>query len=212
MSVVWTGQDHLVDVESNLAAFPARFASVAGVSGRRDVLWSQPGVVIEFDDPLQVPAGLCAATAAIAPLLFDQDTRVWLSASADCKAVRTFLRRHTQSLQVAEPTLADFAIVSRLGERAPLGSFHCGTDDYPNSSTTLIVQVDRIERDGPWTLTGPGLRERQRLGVSGLGEKFLSEWARNAGLHPRGVDVILASGRRCCLLPRTTRIGILPAL
>ena len=200
-----------VDTEYNRLVFPVRAESIPGGSGWRDVLLSQPGVVIEFDAAPPLPAGLCAATAALAPLLFDQDTRVWLSASADCKAVRTYLRLHAQSLQVAEPMLADFAIISRVGERAPLCSFFCGTDACPIYSTTLIVQVDRIEREGPWRLTGPGLRERQRLGVSGLGERFLSEWARNAGLHPRGVDVILASGPRCCFLPRTTRIGIQPA-
>jgi alpha-D-ribose 1-methylphosphonate 5-triphosphate synthase subunit PhnH len=208
MSVVGTGADHYLDAEDSLAALPVQFASVPRVSRRRDILWSRPGAVIEFDTPLQAPAGLCAATAAVASLLFDPETRVWLSASADCKAVRAYLRLHTQSLQVAEPTLADFAIISRLGERPPLGSFHCGTDGYPKRSTTLIVQVDRIERDGSWTLTGPGLRDRQPLGVRGLGERFLSEWAWNAGLDPRGVDVILASGLLCCYLPRTTRIGI----
>ena len=210
MSVVWIQPGDSVDSEYNRLAFSARAESISGVSGWRDILLSQPCVVIEFDAAPQLPAGLCVATAALAPLLFDQDTRVWLSASADCKSVRTYLRIHAQSLQVAEPMLADFAIITRLGERAPLGNFFCGTDECPTCSTTLIVQVDRIECDGPWRLTGPGLRQPQRLGVSGLGERFLSEWACNARLHPRGVDVILASGPRCCFVPRTTRIGIHP--
>lgn len=210
MSAIRTQVADSVGNEYNRLAFPARPDSIPDVSGRRDILLSRPGVVIEFDAAPQPPAGLCVATAAIASLLFDQYTRVWFSASADCKSVRTYLRLHAQSLQVAEPMLADFAIIARLGDRAPLGSFFCGTDECPNGSTTLIVQVDRIECCGPWTLTGPGLRERQRLGVAGLGERFLAEWAWNARLHPRGVDVILASGSRCCFLPRTTRIGIHP--
>jgi alpha-D-ribose 1-methylphosphonate 5-triphosphate synthase subunit PhnH len=211
MSAVWIRPGDSVDFEYNQHAFAAGVQSIPGVSGWREILLSQPGVVIEFDSAQQLPAGLCVATAAIASLLFDRDTRVWLSASADCKVVRAYLRRHTQSLQVTEPSLADFAIITRPGERAPLGNFFCGTDQCPDRSTTLIVQVDRIECDGPWSLTGPGLREAQRLGVSGLGESFLLDWARNAGLHPRGVDVILTSGSRCCFLPRTTRIGIAPA-
>ena len=208
MSVVWAVPDHLLDNESGPLAFQTHSASTGEVSQWRDDMLSQPGVVVEFNAPPSPPPGLCAATAAIAASLFDQDTRVWLSASADCKAVRTYLRRHTQSLQVAEPMLADFAVIACLGERAPLGSFFCGTHAFRDRSTTLIVQVDGIERDGPWRLTGPAFRGETRLGVKGLGEKFLCEWALNARLHPRGVDVLLACGARCCYLSRTTRIGI----
>jgi len=206
MSVAWVKVTRSSDVQNIRAAFPDLSSSSHQVLRQRDTVMWRPGTIVELDASPQAPEVLCEATAAIALVLFDRDTPVWLSATADCKAVRKYLRYHTACAQVTEPTLADFAIIARPGELPAFGNFCCGTQEYPERSIKLIVQVDGLEPDGTWRLTGPGIRGTQRLGARGLGETFLSQWARNTRLFPRGIDVFLACGRRLCVLPRTTRI------
>jgi alpha-D-ribose 1-methylphosphonate 5-triphosphate synthase subunit PhnH len=166
------------------------------------------GSIVELNVFHQAPEILCEAAAAVALALFDQDTRVWLSPISDCASVRKYLRGHTGCIPVAEPTLADFAIVARPGELPPLGSFHRGTQADPGCSSKLIVQVVGLEDVGPLRLSGPGMQGAMSIAAKGLGAAFLTEWAHNARLLPRGVDVLLTCGRRLCVLPRTTRIDV----
>lgn len=206
MSIVWAKATRSDDVKNIRIAFPDRSSSSHHVPRQRDTVLWRPGTIVELDAPPQAPDVLCDAAAAAALALFDQDTPVWLSATADCKAVRKYLRSQTACAQVTEPTLADFAIIPRPGELPSFGNFFCGTREHPERSTKLIVQVDGLEPDGPWRLTGPDIPGARRLGARGLGEAFLSQWTRNTRLFPQGIDVLLACGRRLCVLPRTTRI------
>jgi alpha-D-ribose 1-methylphosphonate 5-triphosphate synthase subunit PhnH len=196
------------DVQDIRAVRPDSSSSGQQHGRQRDAIWWRPGTIVELDAGHQASDGLCDATVAVALALFEQDTRVWLSATADCKAVRKYLRYHTACALITEPTLSDFAIIMRLGELSSFGEFFCGTRQYPERATKLIVQVEGLEADGPWGLKGPGIQSGQRLGAKGLGEAFLSQWERNTRLFPRGIDVFLACGRRLCVLPRTTRIEI----
>ena len=168
----------------------------------------RPGSVVELDIACRTPGILCEAAAAAALALFDRDTRVWLSPSADCSRVRKYLRSQTASIQVQERMLADFAIVARPGELPLLASFHRGTEADPGSSTTLIVQVDSLEGNGPLRLSGPGIQGARSIEAKGLGEAFLSQWSGNARLSPRGADVLLVCGRRLCFLSRTIHIEV----
>jgi len=196
------------DVQNIRVALPDSSSSGRQLVRQRDTVLWRPGTIVELDAAHEVPDGLCDATVAVASALFDQDTPVWLSATADCKAVRKYLRYHTGCALVTETTLSDFAIIARLGELPSFGEFFCGTRQYPERATKLIVQVEGLEADGPWRLKGSGIPSGQRLGARGLGETFLSQWERNTRLSPRGIDVFLAFGRRLCVLPRTTRIEI----
>jgi alpha-D-ribose 1-methylphosphonate 5-triphosphate synthase subunit PhnH len=107
---------------------------------------------------------------------------------------------------VGEPRLANFALVAAPAELPPLGAFDSGSDEYPDRSATLVLQLEALEADGPWSLIGPGVHGEARLRARGLGADFLAQWRANAKSFPRGVDLFLASGARLCALPRTTRI------
>jgi alpha-D-ribose 1-methylphosphonate 5-triphosphate synthase subunit PhnH len=208
VTIAWAGTAGSADAQNIRAALPDPPSSGRQLVRQRDTVLRRPATVVELDAAHEIPNGLCGATVAVALALFDQDTRVWLSATADCKAVRKYLRRHTACAQVTESMLSDFAIITRLGELPCFGDFFCGTRAYPERSTKLIVEVEGLEADGPWRLEGPGIPGAQRLGAKGLGETFLSQWARNTRLSPRGIDVFLTCGRRLCVLPRTTRIEV----
>jgi alpha-D-ribose 1-methylphosphonate 5-triphosphate synthase subunit PhnH len=208
MSVVWTAPANFFDSAYSSAAAATQGVAAGQVSRWNSALLSRPGVVVELEAPLPDLPGLFAATAAIATTLFEQDTRVWLSPTVDCASVRKYLRGHTGCIVVAEPTLADFAIIARPGELPPFGSFSCGTQADPKSSTTLIVQLDGLEGEGPLRLEGPGIPGAINLAARGLGAAFVLQWNQNARLAPRGIDILLTCGRRLCVLPRTMRIEV----
>ena len=81
-----------------------------------------------------------------------------------------------------------------------------GTDEYPDRSTTLIVQVPELSAGRGPRLTGPGIDGARRLDVGGRPERVWRVVAENPSLFPRGVDLILAAGARVAALPRTTRV------
>ncbi len=81
-----------------------------------------------------------------------------------------------------------------------------GTDEEPESSATLILQVAALGEGRRLVLSGPGLEGEAALFVAGLPDGFVAEWAANRRRFPRGVDVILCAGDQLAALPRTVGI------
>jgi alpha-D-ribose 1-methylphosphonate 5-triphosphate synthase subunit PhnH len=87
-----------------------------------------------------------------------------------------------------------------------LDRFDPGTDEYPDRSATVIVQVDTLSGGAGRRLTGPGIESEARLDAPGLPERFWEGLRANHGRFPRGVDVLLTAGSRLAALPRTTAV------
>ena len=166
---------------------------------------SRPGELLDCGEVPAPPPGVQPAANALLLALLDQDCRLWLSPSLNGSAAG-YLRFHTGCILVGDTRQADFALVATPSELPPLGSLELGTDEYPDRSATLVLQVDSLDPDGEWRLAGPGIRGERRLRAQGLGADFLAQWRQNARSYPRGVDLFLVSGARICGLPRTTRI------
>ena len=86
-----------------------------------------------------------------------------------------------------------------------------GTDDAPQSSATLFVEVDALS-DQPLAggvalkLRGAGIEHARDLAVAGLPVAFW-QWRRALQAElPRGVDLMLVSGTRLVAIPRSTRL------
>lgn len=152
------------------------------------------------------PRELNAAAAAIGLALFDADVRLWCSPALARGAAGAFLRFHTGCSLVDSPAAASFALVAAPGELPPLDSFGRGSDEWPDQSATLILQVEALVEGRGWSLSGPGIRGTRRLEAAGLPADFPAQWSRNHELFPRGVDLIFACGSSLCGLPRTTRV------
>ena len=88
----------------------------------------------------------------------------------------------------------------------PLSAFDAGTDEYPDRSATLIVQVRALIAGAGRRLTGPGIAGEARLEVDGLPESFWKWACDNHARFPRGVDVFMRAGQVLAALPRTTRV------
>ena len=54
---------------------------------------------------------------------------------------------------------------------------------------------------------GPGIDGTATLAVPWAADGFIDAWERNAGLFPRGVDLLLVDAGSVAALPRTTRLS-----
>lgn len=120
--------------------------------------------------------------------------------------IEAFLRFHTGAPLVDSPGEADYAFVASPAELPALESFEWGTDELPEGSTSVILQVERLEPWGGWRLQGPGIDGIARLEAGGLPASFVPAWRDVHAAFPRGIDLFLACGATFCGLPRTTRV------
>lgn len=167
---------------------------------------SRPGTLVEVSAGGEGVPRLHAASGALLLVLLDQDTRLWLSPSLADGRAGASLRFHTGCTLAASPDAADFALVASPQELPALEAFAAGSDEHPERSTTLVLQVPSLGDASGWRLAGPGIRAQAQVRAEGLDAAFLGQWESNRRRFPRGIDLFLTSGGRICGLPRTTRI------
>lgn len=162
---------------------------------------ARPGRLHAAGEHLAAPAPLHGATAAVLLTLVDNETPLWLD--RDASAARDWLAFHCGADIVAATARAQFALALSLPELTTLSA---GTDEAPEDSATLILQVAALGTGTRYRLNGPGLREPAVLSVSGLPRNFAAAWQQNHALYPRGIDIILCSGTTLTALPRSVSI------
>ena len=167
---------------------------------------ARPGTVRDVEHDAGQPEPLGQAAGAIALTLCDHDTPVWLSAGYAKSSVADWIGFHSGAPMTREKAEARFAFVEAGAALSSFGLFSAGTQEYPDRSTTLVIEVAGLDEGQAFTLSGPGILQTRSVEISGLPEAFLRLWADNRPLFPRGIDVILTAGRRFICLPRTTRI------
>ncbi len=164
-----------------------------------------PGRVRSVPATVEGPVPLTPAAAGVALAMFDLATPVWLAPPIDNPAVRGFLAFHCRCPIASDPAAAAFAIVDAAGAE-DLAQFAPGTPEYPDRSTTVVVQVDGLMEAPGVRLSGPGIERHHDLRVAGVGKRFWAAQAANAACFPLGVDVVLVHGYNLAALPRTTKV------
>ena len=167
---------------------------------------SRPGGIVACGDGLAPPAPLSPAAAATLLTLADFETPLWLSGGYAGGEVGAWLKFHTGA-PAAPPARAAFALVDLAADPLDLTSFAQGVAEYPDRSTTLVVEVATLSTEGALRLSGPGVKGEARFGFSPLPPHFAEMWRANRAASPLGVDLILTSGARLAALPRSTEIG-----
>ena len=140
------------------------------------------------------------ATAALLLTLADAETPLWLDPAVI--AVTGWVAFHCGAPLVSAAE-AQFAVA--LAD-PPFAALHAGTDEEPENSATLILQVAALGAGDCYTLTGPGLASATTFAAAGLPPEFQAFWSANHRLFPRGIDLILTEGDRFAALPRTVRM------
>jgi alpha-D-ribose 1-methylphosphonate 5-triphosphate synthase subunit PhnH len=168
---------------------------------------ARPGSIQPIAVLAQPPLPLSAAAAAVALTLCDHDTPVWLdSALQNAAAVASWLGFHTGAPLANTPADAHFALVVDPASLIALENFAQGTQEYPDRSTTLILQVASLASGENLLLQGPGIERAAMIAPTPLPRHFVEQWKQNRARFPRGVDLILAAPEGIACLPRTTRI------
>ncbi|CCD97391.1 putative PhnH protein, phosphonate metabolism [Bradyrhizobium sp. ORS 375] len=169
---------------------------------------ARPGQAMPVLDVVDGPSSMMAGVAALALTLLDQDTPVWLDhAFASAPDVGAWLKFHTGAPIVARPDAATFALIAKPASLPDLASFALGTPEYPDRSTTLIMQVSSLTAGQTFHLRGPGIDGTTALTATIEPCDLFARLSINEALFPRGVDMILVDGRSLVAIPRTTRLA-----
>jgi alpha-D-ribose 1-methylphosphonate 5-triphosphate synthase subunit PhnH len=167
---------------------------------------SEPGTLQRVAADIAPPESLATATATALLALADYETPVWLPEALRDGAAAAWLRFHCGVALVDEPAKAAFAVLDGAASEPKLSDFNLGTDQFPDRSTTVIVQVAGLEGGTAFALSGPGIPGTRSIAPQGLRPGFTDELRENGALYPLGVDVVLAQGDCLIGLPRSTQI------
>lgn len=181
------------------------FDSQSTFKGVMDAM-ARPGTIVEITAAAVPPAPMGVAAGAVALTLADHDTPVHLSPAMIETGVQSWLAFHTGALVTADRDEAAFAFVEAGGQMPPLSTFAIGSQDYPDRSTTLVLELADLSGGETLVVSGPGIDGTAEISPSGLPQHFDCMWRENAALYPRGVDLILAAGTKILCLPRTTKV------
>ncbi len=197
---------------TTVAELPAGFADkvLSAQSTFRSVMdaMARPGSVVHIAAAVGTPAAMMHGTAAIALTLFDHDTPVWLDpAMSEASEVTKWLKFHTGAPVISDCSLCSFALIGEPAALSALDRFAFGSNEYPDRSTTLILQVESLTRGQRFELRGPGIDGSAVLQASIQPVDLFERLAVNAALFPRGIDVVLVAGDAIVAIPRTTRLA-----
>lgn len=164
-----------------------------------------PGRLAAIDDAMRTaPHRMSPALAAAALALFDDEVAVWLPQAAHAETA-AWLRAHTGCRFATDPAEAEFAVILDPVDALPLTRWNPGTPEDPETSTTLLVQVESLDGGETASLRGPGIATEIGFAPRALGAAFWEGWAQNAARYPLGVDCFVFDAARVGGLPRTTR-------
>jgi alpha-D-ribose 1-methylphosphonate 5-triphosphate synthase subunit PhnH len=197
---------------TTVAELPAGFADkvLSAQSTFRSVMdaMARPGSVARIAVDAGTPHPMMRGTAAIALTLFDHDTPIWLdrrmSETAD---VTKWLKFHTGAPVIANSTVCHFALFGEAQTLPALDRFALGSNEYPDRSTTLILQVESLTQGPILELCGPGIDGTAELRAAIQPVDLFERLAVNAALFPRGIDVVLVHDDTIVAIPRTTRLA-----
>lgn len=170
---------------------------------------ARPGLPRPLAARLAPPAPLSATAAAVALTLLDYETPFWLDQRlAAAGEVAAWLKFHTGAPLTGNPAQSSFAFICDPATMPAFETFAQGVSEYPDRSTTLVVQVERLDRGDALTLSGPGIAGTRSFCAAPLPDNFPARLLANRALFPRGVDLILVSAQAVAALPRSLRVAV----
>jgi len=197
---------------TTVAELPAGFADkvTSAQAVFRSVMdaMARPGSLQRVAAVSGAPEPMMRATAAIALTLFDHDTPIWLDPPMrETTSVAKWLKFHTSAPVVADSSICSFAVIGDAAALPGLDRFSFGSNEYPDRSTTLILQVESLTDGAALELRGPGIDGTATLQARIQPANLFERLAINATLFPRGIDVVLVADDAIVAIPRTTRLA-----
>jgi alpha-D-ribose 1-methylphosphonate 5-triphosphate synthase subunit PhnH len=196
---------------TTVAELPAGFADkvLSAQSTFRSVMeaMARPGSTQRVTASVGTPPAMMRGTAAIALTLFDHDTPIWLDEEmSETDDVARWLKFHSGAPIVTDSSICHFALIGEPRALPDIERFAIGSNEYPDRSTTLILQVASLTQGPAYELRGPGIDGSAVLNATLEPMDLLDRLAFNATLFPRGIDVVLVADDAIVAIPRTTRL------
>jgi alpha-D-ribose 1-methylphosphonate 5-triphosphate synthase subunit PhnH len=168
---------------------------------------ARPGSVQRIVAAAGTPLPMLRGTAAIALTLFDHDTPIWLDARMSATSdVAKWLKFHTGAPVVQDCSICSFALIGDASLLPDLDRFSFGSNEYPDRSTTLILQLESLAEGDTIELRGPGIDGIATMQAAIEPPDLFERLAINEKLFPRGIDVVLVADDSIVAIPRTTRL------
>lgn len=168
---------------------------------------ARPGSVQRIVPSAGTPGPMMSGTAAIALTLFDHDTPLWLDARMlESPNVVKWLKFHTGAPVVQDPSICSFALIADGKLLPALDRFALGSSEYPDRSTSVILQVPSLASGRSFELRGPGIDGVAMLQAAIQPEDLFERLRINEALFPRGIDLMLVADDAVVAIPRTTRL------
>jgi alpha-D-ribose 1-methylphosphonate 5-triphosphate synthase subunit PhnH len=188
----------------NAPAYDLAFASQAAFRGLMDCM-ARPGEIRKLDGA-GAPAPMAPATAALVRSLTDFESPIWLDPTfAAAPTIAEWIKFHTGAPIVASPGDAAFALVADALTLPDFIQFAQGSEEYPDRSTTIIVQVERFTGRS-CVLQGPGIETTRAFAAEPLPNDFAQRLRDNREMFPRGIDLVFVAGHAIAALPRSVRL------
>jgi alpha-D-ribose 1-methylphosphonate 5-triphosphate synthase subunit PhnH len=165
---------------------------------------AQPARAYNIDLDIVRVGGAHPASLGILLTLADTDTPVCLIGSAELE-LGTYLRFHCGCPIIAHPKNAALGLINDSMLACRAFEFPIGTDEYPDTSATVILEVSSLVAGPRQTIKGPGIRSSVEFAPA-VHAKFWSAWHANTQLYPCGIDVIFTCANQIAALPRSSRL------
>jgi alpha-D-ribose 1-methylphosphonate 5-triphosphate synthase subunit PhnH len=169
--------------------------------------FARPGTIGRLTALAAPPSPLCNASGAIALTLCDHGAPVWLSPALCKSAVPQWIAFNTGAGLTDSKDEARFAFIEKGGAVPGFDQFALGTQEYPDRSTTLVIEAEMLSGGRPFVARGPGIKRETIVAPAGLPDVFLDLWCANRAIFPRGIDLVLTADDAVLCLPRTTRLS-----
>ena len=169
---------------------------------------SHPGRIVDFKvPPLTLPLGISSEMAALVFTLCDFQTPICMKSKTP--EIEKFVKFHTGAAFADAVSSATFIVADTKDKISPFGDFAQGTHEYPDRSSTLLIQVEAITNSGNVALMGPGIAGQTFLNIKKLDMMFWEGLHANHAQYPLGVDVIFVTQGKIAAIPRSTHIQIM---
>jgi len=178
--------------------------------------FSYPGRPVTLEVTFEAPKAAQPSSSGLLLALLEPGSLLWLSPSLANTDAASWIVFHTDCKITPHQHEADFAWIKHWDELPALECFALGTDEYPDHSTTCVIDIadlnSQTETTSSLTLTGPGIAQTSTIAQLAATPAqlagFAEQWAVNHASFPRGIDVFFATNTGLIGLPRTTRIQI----
>jgi alpha-D-ribose 1-methylphosphonate 5-triphosphate synthase subunit PhnH len=170
---------------------------------------ARPGTAQTLAPALLPPPPMLRGTGAIALALLDYESPFWLDETL-CAApdVAQWLRFHTGAPIARDRKDAAFAFLADPACVPDFDSFALGTAEYPDRSTTLVLQVAHLSGPAVITLRGPGIAGERTFAPSPCPADLVARLQHNHAHFPRGLDLLFVTADVVAAIPRSTRVTV----